>query len=51
MQVVKLGSSPAPAVTNHPVKIDSVLAVIFLNGRKVIFILHKTHQAFFFFFC
>lgn len=49
MRMVKLGSSLAPVVTNHPVKISFVQAVIFLNGMKVIFIPHKTQQDAFFF--
>ena len=48
MQVVKLGPSLAPTVANHPVKIYFVQAVIFLNGKKVIFILDKTQRGFYF---
>lgn len=50
MRVVKRGPSLAPAVANRPVKICFVQAIIFLNGRKVIFILDKTQRCFFFFF-
>lgn len=39
MWVVKLGPSLAPTVANNPVKIHFVQAVIFLDGKKVIFIL------------